>query len=158
MECKGLEDVKVTDVLELLLALFPGSAHSPLSFFPPQNEESTAKEVVKAIETAESDYQVGGGWWVVGGGWITLTARWEPKLYPLCHSFTTACTRTNYSCHVKVLQSGSYTLDSYLVECTHLNDQSTNTNNNAVVLVWSLLMLTSITTMKLHWSLCDYQY
>ena len=69
MESKGLEDVKVNDVLELRLALFPGSAHSPLSFFPPQNEESTAKEVVKAIETAESDYQVGGGWWMMGGGW-----------------------------------------------------------------------------------------
>ena len=65
MEHVGLQHVKVNDVLELMLALFPGSAHLPLSFFPSQNEESTAKEVVKAIETAESDYQVRGGW-VVG--------------------------------------------------------------------------------------------
>ena len=41
--------------------------------------------------------------------WLDNLDKWEPKLYPLCHSFTTACTRTNYSCHVKMLQSGSYT-------------------------------------------------
>ena len=70
--------------------------------------------------------------------------RWEPKLCPLCHSFTTACTRTNCLAMSRCY-SPAVALHSHLTQLTcfqkYLNaliygsDQSTNTNNNAVMLV-----------------------